>query len=131
MRSTQTSMSSSFPLPSSPYPPFNLTTLKNPVIMKIISYVIDPDGDIELILREPNSHQISPGIHFDDSIYYHLPDSNFDNPPTTGRYTILNELYTKPTTATGTQTVEVDHGPRELMICSTLIDQKLFILQTV
>ncbi|KAG9508095.1 hypothetical protein J7337_001655 [Fusarium musae] len=31
--------------------------------MRTISYVIDPDGDVELVLREPNSHQIIPEIH--------------------------------------------------------------------
>lgn len=94
----------------------NLTTLRNQVIMKIISYVIDPDGDIELILREPSSHQIIPEIHSDDSSTHDddLPDSEFDNPPATGRYAIFDELYTKPTATTGTQNVEEDHEPWEV-----------------
>lgn len=84
-------------------------------MMKAISYVIDPDGDVELVLREPNSHQIIPKIHSDDySTHTDLPDSDFDNPPATGRYTIFNELYTKQTTPTGTQKVEENHGPREV-----------------
>ncbi|KAH7493281.1 hypothetical protein FOMA001_g1794 [Fusarium oxysporum f. sp. matthiolae] len=33
--------------------------------MKTISYVIDPDGYIELVLREPNSHQIIPETYSD------------------------------------------------------------------
>ncbi|KAF5720459.1 hypothetical protein FMUND_4281 [Fusarium mundagurra] len=83
--------------------------------MKTISYVIDPDGDIELVLSEPNSHQIIPKIHSDDySTHTDLPDSDFDNPPATGRYTVFNELYTKPTTATGTQKLEEDHESREV-----------------
>ncbi|EXA51563.1 hypothetical protein NW760_006703 [Fusarium oxysporum] len=80
--------------------------------MKTISYVINPDGYIELVLREPNSHQIIPEIYSDDcSTHTDLPNSDFDNPPATGRYTISNELYTKSTTATGTQKVEEDHEP--------------------
>ncbi|KAI1058491.1 hypothetical protein LB506_001145 [Fusarium annulatum] len=84
--------------------------------MKTISYVIDPDGDIELVLREPSSHQIIPKIHFDDSSTPDddLPDSDFDNPPSTGRYAIFDELYTKPTATTGTQSIEEDHEPREV-----------------
>ncbi|KAH7219420.1 hypothetical protein DER44DRAFT_818863 [Fusarium oxysporum] len=69
--------------------------------MKTISYVIDPDGDIEIVHREPNSHQAIPKIHSDDcSTHTDLPDSDFDNPPATGRYTFFNELYTKSTTVT-------------------------------
>ncbi|KAL5616021.1 hypothetical protein FOBRF1_004769 [Fusarium oxysporum] len=69
--------------------------------MKTISYVIDPDGDIEIVHREPNSHQAIPKIHSDDcSTHTDLPDSDFDNPPATGRYTVFNELYTKSTTVT-------------------------------
>ncbi|KAG5767868.1 hypothetical protein H9Q69_001896 [Fusarium xylarioides] len=83
--------------------------------MKTISYVIDPDGDIELVLSEPNSHQIIPKIHSDDySTHTDLPDSDFDNPPATGRYTVFNELYTKPTAAAGTQKLEEDHESREV-----------------
>ncbi|SCV33218.1 uncharacterized protein FFB14_04395 [Fusarium fujikuroi] len=92
-----------------PPPPFNLKLLKDLVMMKTISYVIDPDGDIELVLREPSSRQIIPEIHSDD-----LPDSDFDNPPSTGRYAIFDELYTKPTATTGTQNIEEDHEPREV-----------------
>ncbi|CVK83878.1 uncharacterized protein FPRN_01728 [Fusarium proliferatum] len=84
--------------------------------MKTISYVIDPDGDIELVLRELSSHQIIPEIHCDDSSTHDddLPDSDFDNPPSTGRYAIFDELYTKPTATTGTQNIEEDHEPREV-----------------
>ncbi|CVK84797.1 uncharacterized protein FMAN_01724 [Fusarium mangiferae] len=83
--------------------------------MKTISYVIDPDGDVELVLREPNSHLIIPKIHSDDySTHTDLPDSDFDNPPATGRYTIFDELYTKQTTPHDAQKVGEDHGPREV-----------------
>ncbi|KAF5598095.1 hypothetical protein FPANT_3859 [Fusarium pseudoanthophilum] len=72
--------------------------------MKTIPYLIDPDGDIELVLSEPNSHRIIPKIHSDDySTHTDLPDSDFDSPPATGPYTVFDELYTKPTTATSTQ----------------------------
>ncbi|KAF5628783.1 hypothetical protein F52700_7875 [Fusarium sp. NRRL 52700] len=95
--------------------PLKLTTLKNLFVMKTISYVIDPDGDVELLLTKPNSNQIIPKIHSDDySSHTDLSDCCFDNPPATGRYTIFSELYTKSTTATGTQKVEEDHEPREV-----------------
>ncbi|KAF5972272.1 hypothetical protein FBULB1_8815 [Fusarium bulbicola] len=56
--------------------------------MKTIFYVIDPDGDVKLVLREPNSHQVIPEIHSDDSSNHSdLPESDVDNPPPTGRYT--------------------------------------------
>ncbi|RKL46027.1 hypothetical protein BFJ72_g2936 [Fusarium proliferatum] len=98
-----------------PPPPFNLKLLKDLVMMKTISYVIDPDGDIELVLREPSSHQIIPEIHCDGpSTQGDLPDSDFDNPPAIGRYTIFNELYTEPTATTGTQNIEEDNEPREV-----------------
>ncbi|KAG4265031.1 hypothetical protein FPRO04_00686 [Fusarium proliferatum] len=95
---------------------FNLKLLKDLVMMKTISYVIDPDGDIELVLREPSSHQIIPEIHSDDSSTHDddLLDSDFDNPPSTGRYAIFDELYTKLTATTGTQNIEEDHEPREV-----------------
>lgn len=98
-----------------PPPHLNLKLLKDLVMMKTISYVIDPDGDIELVLREPSSHQIIPEIHCDGpSTQGDLPDSDFDNPPAIGRYTIFNELYTEPTATTGTQNIEEDHEPREV-----------------
>ncbi|KAF5609057.1 uncharacterized protein FSUBG_4212 [Fusarium subglutinans] len=83
--------------------------------MKTIFYVIDPDGDVELVLREPNSHQIIPEIHSDDSsTHSDLPDCCFDNPPVSGRYNVFNELYSKSTTAVGTQKDKEDHEPREV-----------------
>jgi hypothetical protein len=83
--------------------------------MKTISYVSDPDGDVELVLREPNSHQIIPQIHSDgSSARGDRPDSEFNNPPATGRYTIFDQLYAKPTALTGTQNGEDDHEPREV-----------------
>ncbi|KAF5604849.1 hypothetical protein FPCIR_702 [Fusarium pseudocircinatum] len=83
--------------------------------MTTISYVIDPDGDVELVLREPNSHQIIPEIHSDgSSAQGDRPDSEFDNLLATGRYIVFNELYAKPTTVTGTQNAEEDHEPREV-----------------
>ncbi|KAF5971425.1 hypothetical protein FBULB1_9229 [Fusarium bulbicola] len=83
--------------------------------MKTIFYVIDPDGDVELVLREPNSHQIIPEIHSDDSsTHSDLPDCCFDNPPVSGRYSVFNELYSKSTTAAGTQEDKEDHEPREV-----------------
>ncbi|KAF5688930.1 hypothetical protein FDENT_4646 [Fusarium denticulatum] len=85
--------------------------------MKTISYVIDPDGDVELVLREPNSHQIIPEIHSDgSSAQGDRPDFQFDNPPATGRYTVFDELYAKPTTVTGTQNAGEDHEPREVLM---------------
>ncbi|KAF9779377.1 hypothetical protein IL306_001922 [Fusarium sp. DS 682] len=63
--------------------------------MNSISYVIDPDGDIELVLNEPNCHDIIPerfvqhGESADDS-----PDKDFDNSALGGRYKIFDNFDT-------------------------------------
>ncbi|KAF9779379.1 hypothetical protein IL306_001924 [Fusarium sp. DS 682] len=56
--------------------------------MKSISYDIDPGGDIELILREPNKQNSVPELASDMAII-----SSFPNPPCTGRYRVFGDLY--------------------------------------
>ncbi|KAH7196547.1 uncharacterized protein B0J16DRAFT_408251 [Fusarium flagelliforme] len=51
-----------------------------------ITYEIDPGGDLNLVLRDPNTQRIVPIINKEKG------DSNdaFDNPPLVGRYTMFN-----------------------------------------
>ncbi|KAF4338701.1 hypothetical protein FBEOM_7407 [Fusarium beomiforme] len=56
--------------------------------MKSISYDIDPGGDIELVLREPNKQNIVPEIASARGTL-----QSFDNPPCTGRYRVFSDIY--------------------------------------
>lgn len=64
----------------------------------IIAYEIDPGGDIELVLQDPDSHKIVPIINnkeTKDCAYSKSNsdcDGNFANPSLAGRYAIFNKL---------------------------------------
>ncbi|KAF4956616.1 hypothetical protein FGADI_3768 [Fusarium gaditjirri] len=110
-----------FPLIHLLPPHLNLNIHKNPSTMKTISYVVDPDGDFVFVLTEPNCHQVIPKIQRDGlPTRANLPDSDFDNPPLTGRYTIFNDLYNKEATSSDTEDAEDIHEPCEVrMIVSS------------
>ncbi|KAG5799083.1 hypothetical protein H9Q69_001913 [Fusarium xylarioides] len=57
--------------------------------MKYISYDIDPRGDIELILKNPNKQNIFPKGSF---AYIDPKDPKILNPPCLGRYEVFSEL---------------------------------------
>lgn len=60
--------------------------------MKSISYDIDPGGDIELVLKNPNKQNIVPKDTTQTS--HGKPDHpEFVNPPCLGRYRVFSELY--------------------------------------
>lgn len=56
--------------------------------MVSITYEIDPGGDLDLVLKDPNTQKIVPIFDKEKG------DSNhaFDNPPLVGRYEIFNSL---------------------------------------
>ena len=64
--------------------------------MKSITYKIDPNGDIELVLNKPNEQNIIPRLRLSTAINYHEGWENFKlrrNPPCHGRYAIFKKLY--------------------------------------
>lgn len=72
--------------------------------MMSTTYEIDPNGDIELVLRGPNTQKIIPALpsvsernNEDDSDdsddESNESDSEFDNPPCEGRYTVFSKFY--------------------------------------
>lgn len=60
--------------------------------MKSISYDIDPGGDIELVLKNPNKQNIVPEYTSRPLLVKPVTPS-FPNPPCFGRYRVLSELY--------------------------------------
>ncbi|KAG8674292.1 hypothetical protein FPOAC2_00303 [Fusarium poae] len=64
--------------------------------MTIITYEIDPGGDIELVLECPNKQQIVPIVTFEEKENFRVPmfdgdsDDFFDNPALSGRYAVFN-----------------------------------------
>ena len=64
--------------------------------MESITYEIDPDGDIELVLNKPNEQNIVPRLRLSTRIVHDAyEDLRLDNPPCHGRYAIFNTLYDK------------------------------------
>jgi hypothetical protein len=64
--------------------------------MKSISYVIDPDGDIELVLNEPNAQNIIPErvLCGDGDSTSTSPTTDFNNSVLHGRYTVFDNFDT-------------------------------------
>ncbi|KAM0503630.1 hypothetical protein ACHAP8_002869 [Fusarium lateritium] len=64
--------------------------------MAIITYEIDPGGDIELVLEHPNKQKIVPIITSPGWDYYNVPryDGDFvlQNPTLVGRYAVFNNI---------------------------------------
>jgi len=69
--------------------------------MKSVSYVIDPDGDIELVLNEPNTQNIIPQnvLIGDEDTTSDSPTTEFYNSELGGRYKVFDNFDT-PTLAT-------------------------------
>ncbi|RKL46025.1 hypothetical protein BFJ72_g2934 [Fusarium proliferatum] len=60
--------------------------------MESISYDIDPDGDIELILRKPNKQKIVPTDWGFFGWETNPGQPEFTNPPCLGRYKVFSKL---------------------------------------
>ncbi|EXA51565.1 hypothetical protein FOQG_03548 [Fusarium oxysporum f. sp. raphani 54005] len=64
--------------------------------MKSVSYVIDPDGDIELVLNEPNAQNIIPErvLCGDGDAANDSPTTDFNNSVLQGRYAVFDNFDT-------------------------------------
>jgi hypothetical protein len=60
--------------------------------MPVVTYEIDPGGDIELVLTKPNDQNIVPSIHFSKDVT-DSDDTYCDYIPCLGRYEVFKDFY--------------------------------------
>ncbi|KAJ4137316.1 hypothetical protein NW768_002900 [Fusarium equiseti] len=100
--------------------------------MAIITYDIDPDGDICLVLKDPNSHSIVPitGKRVKDN-----SNDAFENLPLVGRYEVFNKAVKDasvdafgelpPVSDTDTTEVHMRVSSRHLILASRIFHKML------
>ncbi|KAH7180490.1 hypothetical protein DER46DRAFT_652661 [Fusarium sp. MPI-SDFR-AT-0072] len=63
--------------------------------MKYISYIIDPDGDVELLLKQPNCQQLIPYVpsnEYDEEYDDPMNEPTVARPMLAARYHVFDDL---------------------------------------